>query len=66
MRTSAQRETATIYQFPIGGRAGLAQQNQRNDTSVSAYLNSLGACQAPAGSGWYHEEAMEAERQRKN
>lgn len=64
MTTNVTRESATIYQFPVGGRSGLARK--REEANASAYLSSLGACEASSGSGWYHEEAMRAERGRKN
>lgn len=61
--TIIDRPTATIYQFPVGGRAAL---RKRDEKTTSDYLASLGVCAAASGSGWYHEEAMEAEHGRKN
>jgi hypothetical protein len=61
--TNIDRPTATIYQFPVGGRLAL---RKRDDKTSGDYLASLGVCEAASGSGWYHEEAMEAERFRKN
>jgi hypothetical protein len=61
--TIIERPTATIYQFPVDGRAALRKQEQQTSGD---YLASLGVCEAACGSGWYHEEAMEAERNRKN
>lgn len=54
MPTNAPRESATIYQFPVGGRAGLVSKragfagNDRfADMPTIAY-----------GSSWYHDEAI--------
>jgi Protein of unknown function (DUF2735) len=61
--TYTERPSATIYQFPVGGRAAL---RTRNEKTTGEYLASLGVCEAASGGSWYHEEAMEAERFRKN
>ena len=63
MSTNIDRPSATIYQFPIGGRAAL---RKRDEAVTSDYLASVGVCEAAMGGSWYHEEAMEAERHRKN
>lgn len=63
MSTNLDRPSATIYQFPIGGRAAL---RNRDEATAGDYLASLGVCEAVGGSGWYHDDAMEAERSRKN
>ena len=50
MTTNQTRETATIYQFPVGGRAGLVGHRKAVDQTA-----------APAivfGGSWYHEEAI--------
>lgn len=57
------RPSATIYQFPVGGRAVL---RKRDDKTSGDHLASLDVCEAASGSGWYHEEAVESERFRKN
>jgi hypothetical protein len=61
MATNIQGGSATIYQFPMRGR--FAVSGSRTE------LNAVAATpRAPAiafGS-WYHEEAIEAERARKN
>jgi hypothetical protein len=64
MSTNIHRESATIYQFPIGGRAGVVRQ--RDERSTGEYLASLGACETVGGGSWYHEEAMQAELGHKN
>lgn len=63
MSTTMDRPSATIYQFPIGGRAALGRK--RDERTTSDYLASLGTSVAVGGS-WYHEEAIEAERSRNN
>jgi hypothetical protein len=63
MSTNSERPSAVIYQFPVGGRTAFRTRDERTNTD---YLASLGVSEAVSGSGWYHEEAMEAERRRKN
>ncbi len=60
MATSFQRESATIYEFPLRGRFAAATR-QREEAEEAAKLPRV-----VFGSGWYHDEAMEAERPRKN
>ena len=56
---------AVIYQFPVGGRAGLA--GTKYETKPSVVTLSASPSITPCGSAWYHEEAMkEEERTRKN
>jgi Protein of unknown function (DUF2735) len=55
---------AEIYTFPPRGR--FAANIQRDDfTSVANVQLPQGAKVAVAGSGWYHDEAIEAEQGRK-
>ena len=64
MKTSSDRPSAQIYQFPVRGRfaAGITQAE-----TPAAKLNAPQAVKAAGGSSWYHEEAIqEAERARKN
>ncbi len=64
MPTPIQRESATIHQFPRGGRAGLREQ--RLGTAAVYQPASLRVAAALDGS-WYHEEAIkEADHGRKN
>ena len=58
MTTNAQDGSATIYQFPARGRFALSAP--REDVKAVA------APRVVFGSGWYHDEAIEAERTRKN
>jgi Protein of unknown function (DUF2735) len=63
MRTTNQsdqnRTTATIYQFPVGGRAALVRRpGEVKPTDLSDY---------PAvdfGSGWYHDDAIEEDKRK--
>lgn len=62
MTTNALRETATIYQFPVGGRAGLTRgglDKARGPESLPTIAY---------GGSWYHDEAIReaAETARKN
>lgn len=52
MTPNATQTTATIYQFPVGGRAALSSRE-----SVKSAADS--APRAAVGSGWYHEAAIE-------
>lgn len=53
------RTTATIYQFPTGGRAALAR---RSGEFKSADLSSYPA--VDFGSGWYHDDAIEEDKRK--
>ena len=57
MATNVQAGSATIYQFPPRGRYAAAVRER--DASVQP-------ANIVFGSGWYHDEAIEAERARKN
>lgn len=65
MIEKAPRESAKIYQFPIGGQAGFAIQRDAA-ASVSTLKPALVATTVVGGS-WYHDEAIrqEAEQARK-
>jgi hypothetical protein len=51
MTTNQHRESAQIFQFPVGGRAGLKQRELANTPSPSLAEIAL-------GDSWYHEEAI--------
>lgn len=56
MTEMTKRQTAKIYQFPAGGRAGLSIQNdavRRGETVAMKQPKAVlgGGC-------WYHDEAM--------
>jgi hypothetical protein len=62
MAERIQRDTAKIYQFPAGGRAGRA-------TAIKSTEDHAVAARHPRvdfGSGWYHDAAIEAERPAKH
>jgi len=64
MKMSSHRETAKIYQFPVGGRAGLA--GRRDLAKVVAEEKRAAPVAIASGCGWYHEAALlEAEIARK-
>jgi hypothetical protein len=65
MIENAPRETAKIYKFPLGGRAGLAIQRD-GPASVSTFKPAPVATAIMSGS-WYHDDAIrqEAELARK-
>lgn len=62
MSATIQRESATIYQFPTGGRAGLdsrrADERSRGTSPATLPAISFGS--------WYHEEAIKEDTGRKN
>lgn len=64
MMANAQRETATIHQFPVGGRTGLASADTFKPPANNAAQTATVVC----GDSWYHEEAVRdaAEQPRKN
>lgn len=52
------QKSATVYQFPRRGRfaAGAVREEVKAEAAPRVVL----------GDGWYHDEAIEAERTRKN
>ena len=61
MTTNLNRVSATIYQFPIGGRAGLSSRLEAVNPATQR------ANEIVTSGSWYHEEAIrEAEVTRKN
>jgi hypothetical protein len=59
MSTRQEGATAKVYQFPARGRFAKA-------APVDAHLKVVDAPSIAFGSGWYHDEAIEAERAHKN
>jgi hypothetical protein len=59
MSTNQEAATAKIFQFPARGRFAKA-------APIDARLAVVDAPSIAFGSGWYHDEAIEAERTRKN
>ena len=62
MAERIQRETAKIYQFPVGGRASRATGSKTTEDHVEVTRYP----RVDFGSGWYHEAAIEAERPAKH
>jgi hypothetical protein len=63
MTTNLDRSSAKIYQFPARGR--FAADGRFEDPAAAASFASRVA-QAALGSSWYHEEAVQEERTRKD
>jgi len=59
MTTNVQGGSATIYQFPARGRFAPRAGNQDSEQATAPR-----AARVVFGSGWYHDEAIEAERAR--
>jgi len=57
MPTNTLGGSARIYEFPQGGRAGIAARRDRPGSSLD--LAALGAAEASCGSSWYHEAAVQ-------
>ena len=55
MNTSLNHGSATIYQFPVGGRAAL---NGQRDIAKAA-TDASRVSNVAVGGSWYHEEAIE-------
>jgi hypothetical protein len=65
MTTNHHRESATIYQFPVGGRGGFV--GHRDIAKQAAHLASARHDEIVVSGSWYHEEAVrEAELSRNN
>ena len=64
MNASINRGSATIYQFPVRGR--FAAEGLHRDAQASANATSQRPANVVMGSSWYHEEAIQDERARKN
>ncbi len=64
MTTSGSRETAKIYAFPARGR--FAPGNPHEDSVPQANIQAPRGVMVASGSGWYHDEAIQAEQCRKN
>ena len=59
--TSQYQGSARIYDFPLRGRFAVGASHD-----VVAAANTVPRAPAIAFGSWYHEEAIEAERTRKN
>jgi hypothetical protein len=56
--------SAKIYAFPPRGRFALPREREAMRPAVNAPLQP--SVKIASGDGWYHDEAIEAERRRKN
>jgi Protein of unknown function (DUF2735) len=64
MTTISDRQSATIYQFPAGGRAALGVR--RDQVMVVDNVAVPRIARVASGGAWYHEEAVQkADRARK-
>lgn len=59
--TSVNSGSATIYQFPAGGRAAV-NGCHRGETETTSEPNSIRAGEISWSSSWYHEEAIRESR----
>jgi hypothetical protein len=59
----SQNGSATIYQFPARGRFA---ERASHHGSEPARADTARATRVVLDSGWYHDEAIEAERARSN
>jgi len=62
MATSVQGGSATIHQFPPRGRYAVSGARGEPERAAST----LPVPNIVFGSGWYHDEAIEAERAQKS
>jgi hypothetical protein len=60
--------SATIYRFPPRGRFALRERDDFDsfDSAADRSLALPRGARLPSGSGWYHDEAIAAERSGKN
>ena len=59
MNNGLSQGSATIYQFPVGGRAALAQR-RHGETRLPADHASLPANVSICSESWYHQAAVDA------
>ncbi len=64
MTTSGSPETAKIYVFP--GRGRFAASSPREEFIQPANVQIPRGVTVASASGWYHDEAIQAEQRRKN
>jgi hypothetical protein len=62
--TAPNSGSTKIYAFPPRGR--FAASNQREDFEPLANVQLPRGIKAALGSGWYHDDAIKAERDRNN
>jgi hypothetical protein len=62
MNTNFNQGSAQIYQFPVGGRAGLGSTfgGRRQDEVKTSAENTLSrATEVAVGGAWYHDAAIQ-------
>lgn len=59
MNTSLNHGSATIYQFPVGGRASLSSRRSDEAKSIDDFSAATRASHVVVGGSWYHEEAIQ-------
>jgi hypothetical protein len=57
MNTSFNHGSATIYQFPVGGRDALRSHRDTQAPAEAVSISEIGF-----GDAWYHQEAIQSER----
>lgn len=58
MSADIQNRSATIYEFPAGGRSAAKGAGSREETKRMAALAAMTTCEAAFGAGWYHDAAI--------
>ena len=58
LNTGSNQESATIYQFPTGGRAALGGRRYE-ETNTAADLASSRVNEAACSGSWYHQAAID-------
>ena len=64
MTANSVRGSAQIYQFPKGGRAALV--GRPHEAKPAENFATVLTAKVAVGSAWYHEEALQEGRARKN
>jgi hypothetical protein len=57
MTTNQSRPSATIYQFPVGGRCAVTPRH--DDATPATELSVSNVAAAALGSAWYHDAAIQ-------
>ena len=62
MHTNSSQRSATIYQFPAGGRAALGKNRATEKSAVTDH-GRTSLSEAVYSGNWYHEAAIQESRQ---
>lgn len=57
MASNTPVETAKIYQFPTGGRAGVTERTAAAQQAIE--LENVAASRIAVGGSWYHDAAVQ-------